>query len=63
MVDRIRISRNWTIAELDRLRMLAREGKGVEAIATELGRSVSAVYAQSLRFGFSLRQVKRKKLK
>jgi hypothetical protein len=48
----------WTPAEDDKLKSMAIAGDSAVEIAAALHRSASAVYARSLRFGFSLRQVK-----
>jgi hypothetical protein len=50
----------WTSNEDDRLKSMAIAGHTVDEIAVVLHRSVSAVYARSLRFGFSLRQMDRR---
>jgi hypothetical protein len=48
----------WTQAEDDKLKSMAIAGHSADQIAAALHRSVSAVYARSLRFGFSLRQTR-----
>jgi hypothetical protein len=48
----------WTPAEDDKLKSMAIAGHNAAEIAAALHRSVSAIYARALRFGFSLRQVK-----
>jgi hypothetical protein len=49
----------WTQAEDDELKSMAIAGHSADEIAAALHRSTSAVYGRSLRFGFSLRQIKR----
>jgi hypothetical protein len=49
----------WTQAEDDKLKSMAIAGHSAQ-IAAALNRSTSAVYGRSLRFGLSLRQIKRR---
>jgi hypothetical protein len=50
----------WTEAEDDKLKSMAIAGHSAEQIAAALHRSTSAAYGHSLRFGLSLRQIKRR---
>jgi hypothetical protein len=50
----------WTQAEDDKLKSMAIAGHSADQIAAALHRSTSAVYGRSLRFGLSLRQIKRR---
>ncbi len=47
----------WTEADDQRLRLLAVSGKTSREIATEIGRSISAVQARAKKLGLSLKQV------
>jgi hypothetical protein len=51
---------HWTQAEDDKLKSMAIKGHSADEIAAALHRSSSAVYGRSVRFGLSLRQIKRR---
>ena len=58
MMDRPRVGiPTWTEADDQRLRLLAVSGKTSRGIATEIGRSISAVQARAKKLGLSLKQV------
>ncbi len=58
MMDRPRVGiPTWTEADDQRLRLLAVSGKTSREIATEMGRSISAVQARAKKLGLSLKQV------
>jgi hypothetical protein len=58
MMDRPRVGiPTWTEADDQRLRLLAVSGKTSREIATEIGRSISAVQARAKKLGLSLKQV------
>jgi hypothetical protein len=58
MMDRPRVGiPTWTEADDQRLRLLAAPGKTSREIATEIGRSISAVQARAKKLGLSLKQV------
>jgi hypothetical protein len=63
MAKRMTNSTRWTADEDDRLKTMAVAGHTAGEIAAALHRSVSAVYARSLRFGFSLRQTKQRPIR
>ena len=57
-MDRPRVGiPTWTEADDQRLRLLAVSGKTSRKIATEIGRSISAVQARAKKLGLSLKQV------
>ena len=57
-MDRPRVGiSTWTEADDQRLRLLAVSGKTSREIATEIGRSISAVQARAKKLGLSLKQV------
>jgi hypothetical protein len=62
MIDRPRVGiPTWTEADEQRLRLLAVSGKTSREIATEIGRSISAVQARAKKLGLSLKQVRVKR--